>query len=168
MGALLTGGDAFRFMDEAIYADAAERLRTGAGLGPDYLGVPGYPAFLAVVYAAVLAAWFAIGVRLPRWGFYVLFAIVVTLSVQLVGLYLVFATLIVPPLATRNFGQRRLAIAWAVGVAGYAVGLTVSTITDLPSGPVVVWALVAIALLVDLAARASATVRRAEHLRRGL
>ena len=48
-GALLTGGDAFRFMDEVTYADAAERLRSGAGLGPDYLGVPGYPAFLALL-----------------------------------------------------------------------------------------------------------------------
>ena len=49
MGALLTGGDAFRFMDEAVYADAAERLSGGVGLGPDYLGVPGYPALLALL-----------------------------------------------------------------------------------------------------------------------
>jgi zinc/manganese transport system permease protein len=107
---------------------------------------PSRLAAIAVVYLAILAAWFAIGPRLPRWGFYVIFAVAVTLSVQLVGLYLVFATLIVPPLATRNLGRKRLAIAWSIGVAGYAVGLVVSTITDLPSGPVIVWALVAIAI----------------------
>jgi zinc/manganese transport system permease protein len=108
---------------------------------------PSRLAAIAVVYAAILVAWFAIGARLPRWGFYVIFAIAVTLSVQLVGLYLVFATLIVPPLATRNFARHRLAAAWAIGVAGYAIGLVVSAITDLPSGPVIVWALVAIAIV---------------------
>ena len=38
-----------------------------------------------------------------------LFALAVTVSVQLVGLYLVFATLIVPPLATRTMERGRLA-----------------------------------------------------------
>jgi len=107
---------------------------------------PSRLAAIAVVYTAILVAWFAIGSRLPRWGFYVLFAIAVTLSVQLVGLYLVFATLIVPPLATRKLARHRLAVAWAVGIAGYAAGLVVSTLTDLPSGPVIVWAIVAIAI----------------------
>jgi zinc/manganese transport system permease protein len=115
---------------------------------------PSRLAAIAVVYAAILVAWFAIGARLPRWGFYVIFAIAVTLSVQLVGLYLVFATLIVPPLATRNFARHRLAAAWAIGVAGYAIGLVVSAITDLPSGPVIVWALVAIAIATSGAAAA--------------
>jgi zinc/manganese transport system permease protein len=61
--------------------------------------------------------------------------------VQLVGLYLVFATLIVPPLATRRMQRHRLAAAWALGVAGYAAGLVLSTAFDLPSGAVIVWAL---------------------------
>lgn len=49
--AFLAGGDAFRFMDEAVYADAAERLRAGVGLAADYTRnrVPGYPVFLALV-----------------------------------------------------------------------------------------------------------------------
>ncbi|HEY8623332.1 MAG TPA: metal ABC transporter permease, partial [Casimicrobiaceae bacterium] len=84
--------------------------------------------------------------RLGRTGFYVLFALAVTVSVQLVGLYLVFATLIVPPLATRNMARRRLATAWAIGAAGYAAGLVASTALDLPSGPVIVWMLVILAL----------------------
>ncbi len=114
---------------------------------------PSRLAAIAVVYAAILAAWLVIGKRLPRWGFYVLFAIAVTLSVQLVGLYLVFATLIVPTLATRRIARRRLAAAWAIGVAGYAAGLVLSTVTDQPSGPVIVWVLVAIAVAVDVATR---------------
>ncbi|HUQ28342.1 MAG TPA: metal ABC transporter permease [Usitatibacter sp.] len=108
------------------------------------------PRFLmgaAVVYAAVLATWFGARERIGRTGFYVLFALAVTVSVQLVGLYLVFATLIVPPLATRRMARHRLAAAWTIGALGYAVGLVVSTLTDLPSGPVIVWALVVLALL---------------------
>ena len=46
-----------------------------------------------------------LGERLGRVGFYALFAVAVTVSVQLVGLYLVFATLIVPPLATRRMAR---------------------------------------------------------------
>ena len=67
----------------------------------------------AGVYALILGAWFGARERIGRTGFYVLFALAVTVSVQLVGLYLVFATLIVPPLATRRMARHRLAAAWA-------------------------------------------------------
>jgi zinc/manganese transport system permease protein len=73
--------------------------------------------------------------------------------VQLVGLYLVFATLIVPPLATRRMTRHRLVAAWTLGAVGYAVGLLVSTAADLPSGPVIVWVLVAAAVVVELVSR---------------
>ena len=101
----------------------------------------------AVVYAAILLLWFGWRERLGRTGFYVLFALAVTVSVQLVGLYLVFATLIVPPLATRRMIRGRLAAAWGIGIVGYAAGLLLSTSLDLPSGPVIVWVLVALALV---------------------
>jgi zinc/manganese transport system permease protein len=104
-------------------------------------------AWAGAVYAAILALWFGMRERLGPIGFYVLFALAVTVSVQLVGLYLVFATLIVPPLATRRMARQRLATAWSVGAAGYAVGLVASTLLDLPSGPVIVWTLVGVALL---------------------
>jgi zinc/manganese transport system permease protein len=110
-------------------------------------------AWAAVVYAVILALWFGMRERIGRIGFYVLFALAVTVSVQLVGLYLVFATLIVPPLATRRLVRHRLAASWAIGAAGYAVGLALSTALDLPSGPVIVWTLVAVALAVYAATR---------------
>ena len=103
-------------------------------------------AWAAAVYAVILALWFGMRERVGRTGFYVLFALAVTVSVQLVGLYLVFATLIVPPLATRRLVRYRLAAAWAIGAVGYAAGLAISTALDLPSGPVIVWTLVAVAL----------------------
>ena len=73
-----------------------------------------------------------------RAGFYVLFAIAVTLSVQLVGIYLVFATLIIPALATRMVRRWRLAAAYALAAAGYAGGLALSLFSDLPAGPLLV------------------------------
>jgi zinc/manganese transport system permease protein len=111
---------------------------------------PSRLAWAAIVYAAILALWFGARERIGRTGFYVLFALAVTVSVQLVGLYLVFATLIVPPLATRRMARGRLAAAWAVGAVGYLLGLLVSTATDAPSGPVIVWVLCALGLLFSL------------------
>jgi zinc/manganese transport system permease protein len=107
---------------------------------------PSRLAWAAGVYALVLALWFGWGERLGRTGFYILFALAVTVSVQLVGLYLVFATLIVPPLATRRIKRGRIPSAWALGAAGYALGLAVSTAFDLPSGPVIVWVLCGLAI----------------------
>ena len=96
-------------------------------------------------------------------GFYLLFACVVTLSVQLVGLYLVFATLIVPPLATRHRVRRRLLTALLVGMAGYVSGIALSAALDVPTGPLIVWALVAagiIAYAVAPSARVAPAVAR--------
>ena len=101
----------------------------------------------AAVSALILVLWFGVRERLGQIGFYALFAVAVTVSVHLVGLYLVFATLIVPPLATRRMTRKRLPTALALAVAGYAFGLLLSTALDLPAGPVIVWVLVALALL---------------------
>ena len=85
--------------------------------------------------------------RLGRFGFYAVFAVAVTASVQLVGVYLVFSSLIIPALGTRQQpGRRRYLIAYAVGGLGYACGLVLSALFDLPSGAVIVWTLAACGL----------------------
>ena len=53
----------------------------------------------------VLALWHWSRLKTRNLGFYGLFALAVTASVQLVGVYLVFASLIVPALATYRIGQ---------------------------------------------------------------
>lgn len=91
----------------------------------------------ALLGTALLSPWGRSGM-----GFYLLFACAVTLSVQLAGVFLVFASLIVPALAVRRLsGRLALWSGWAVGALGYAIGLTLSALLDLPSGPVVVCAL---------------------------
>lgn len=97
---------------------------------------------IALLYGFILALWFTVRSKLGPIGFYAMFAIVVTASVQLVGVYLVFASLIIPALASRFYGsQRQLTVGYVTGVLGYALGLACSAIFDLPSGAVVVWAL---------------------------
>lgn len=91
--------------------------------------------------AVLLGSWFGFGARLARAGFYLVFACAVTLSVQLVGLYLVFTTLIVPALATRRFARGRIGAGYALGALGYAAGLALSLASDLPAGPLIVLAL---------------------------
>lgn len=101
----------------------------------------------AAIYAALLALWLGFGARLGRVGFYALFACAVTFSVQLVGLYLVFASLVLPALATYYASRRRRLKAYAVGLLGYAVGLLASLWLDLPSGAMIVCAMALIAML---------------------
>lgn len=106
---------------------------------------------VAFLYAIALAIWFAFRGRLGQLGFYTLFALVVTQSVQLVGIYLVFASLIVPALAARIFPERmRLSVGYAVGVVAYAGGLVASSLFDLPTGATIVVALVVVFALVAL------------------
>ncbi len=105
----------------------------------------------ALLSAVILLIW-------RRWtlgnlGFYALFAVAVTASVQLVGVYLVFASLIVPALATWRILQNRLAYAFAIGIAGYAVGLLLSAWLDLPSGAAIVWAMTLVGILLALLKR---------------
>ena len=118
---------------------------------------------VGIVYAAVLGAWFGLGPhRLKRAGFYLLFAVVVALSVQLVGVYLVFTTLIIPALVVRGHdGRRALGFGWGLGLSAYAVGLVASALWDLPTGALIVWALAAcgaiMAAIVGRPPKASAT-----------
>lgn len=112
-----------------------------------------YPRLLWVglLYAAILFVWLRFRTQLGSLGFYLLFALSVTASVQLVGVYLVFSSLIIPALATMRMGytgKKRLFWGYAIGLLGYAAGLLISTLTDLPSGPVIVWLLAIVAILI--------------------
>lgn len=96
----------------------------------------------------LLALWRGWVRKLGHFGFYAVFALAVTASVQLVGVYLVFSSLIIPALATRSrTGSNRYRMAYVIGVVGYACGLALSALLDLPSGAVIVWTLAACAVM---------------------
>jgi zinc/manganese transport system permease protein len=104
---------------------------------------------VAALSAVVLAgrAWLARRGGGEGFAFYALFAVAVTASVQLVGVLLVFASLIAPAVATSAMsGRRRLVVAYLAGAAGYALGLGLSLRADLPAGAVVVCCLGLIAI----------------------
>ncbi len=118
-------------------------------------------AQIAAIYAVLLGFWVWRGERLGRTGFYLVFALAITASVQLVGVYLVFASLILPALAVRSRPARSgLLAAWALGALAYATGLAASALFDWPAGPAVVIALAAAALLAAWTLKVAATVRQ--------
>ena len=103
-----------------------------------------------LLYAVVLAVWYRFHAEKKPALFYTLFAITVTTSVQLVGVYLVFATLIIPALAVRRLSKRSQSLlgGYLLGMVGFTSGLLLSAILDLPAGAVIVWTLAAFGLLV--------------------
>ena len=105
---------------------------------------------VGVLYALVLLLWFMPWWRSQRFKFYSLFALSVTASVQLVGVYLVFASLIIPALAVRRCERHAIKWGYFIGLVGYALGITGSALFDLPTGPLIVWSLLATAGLFKL------------------
>jgi len=95
---------------------------------------------MALLYTVLLAVWFKWHKHIEHKGFYVIFAFAVTASVQFVGVYLVFASLIIPALATRRLhGRRRLLAGYFLGGLAYIAGIMFSALFDLPTGAVIVW-----------------------------
>jgi len=102
---------------------------------------------LAALYAVLLGVWFGLGERLPRLGFYLVFAVAITASVQVVGVYLVFSSLIIPALATRRLPRGwQLPTAWCLGLTAYVVGVALSMLHDYPTGALIVWSMAIVAV----------------------
>jgi zinc/manganese transport system permease protein len=85
----------------------------------------------------------ASGLSVKRWDFlfYASFGFVVTSSVLIAGVLLVFCYLIVPSVAAMLFSDRigpRLAIGWTMGTIVSALGIYLSVNLDLPTGATMV------------------------------
>ena len=135
---------------------------------------------LAVVYAAVgLFHWIlrrrfltisfhpetalANGWRIRWWDFwfYLSFGVVITFSVPIAGVLLVFSFLVVPAAIAFQFTQRTRLLAllsWTAGALASAAGLWISFRYDLPTGPVVV-CMFGLLLLVAYGVRRAAGIR---------
>jgi zinc/manganese transport system permease protein len=101
--------------------------------------LPDQLTWTCALYVGVVAALWLTDLRRRRALFYVVFAVTITASVQLVGVYLVFASLIVPALAVHRLERRRqLPIAFACGLGGYLMGLMSSALLDWPTGAAIV------------------------------
>ena len=138
---------------------------------------------LAVVYAAVgLFHWvlrkrfltisfhpetaLANGWRIRWWDFwfYLSFGVVITFSVPIAGVLLVFSFLVVPAATAFQFTQRTRMLAllsWTAGALASAAGLWISFQYDLPTGPVVV-CMFGLLLLAAYGVRRAAGIRERE------
>jgi zinc/manganese transport system permease protein len=107
--------------------------------------------FLLISFQPGVAASRGINVKFWDFIFYVGFGFVVTSSVSIAGVLLVFCYLVVPAVIATLLAEKflaRLYIGWAVGALVSFFGVCLSYIEDLPSGPTIVVCFVAFLVLV--------------------
>jgi zinc/manganese transport system permease protein len=94
----------------------------------------------APILGGILVLWLTSSRVRDGIGFFLLFALAITVSVRLVGVYVVFASLILPALAVniRTLDRSRLTLAWASGLVAVTAGIAISSQADLPAGPILV------------------------------
>ncbi|MEK6608186.1 MAG: iron chelate uptake ABC transporter family permease subunit [Myxococcota bacterium] len=111
------------------------------------------------------------GRRVRAWDFvfYVSFGVVITRSVPIAGVLLVFSYLVVPATCAAMLCDRfraRLAVAWVVGMLASAGGIALSYQSDLPTGPSVVACFAALLILVACARHVATATHRPAALAR--
>ena len=97
--------------------------------------------FLAISIDSAKAEAQGVAVRFWDFLFYASFGFVVTSSVSIAGVLLVFCYLIVPSVAAMLYAEgigRRLAIGWTMGTIVSALGVYLSLKLDLPTGATIV------------------------------
>jgi zinc/manganese transport system permease protein len=97
--------------------------------------------FLAISIDPARAEAEGISIKLWDFLFYASFGFVVTSSVSIAGVLLVFCYLIVPSVAAMLYADsigRRLAIGWTMGTVVSALGVYLSLKLDLPTGATIV------------------------------
>jgi zinc/manganese transport system permease protein len=164
VGALLIGYWANRYAEQReaiiglIYAGAASLLlltlaadphagqHLSRSLNGDILWVSWSAMLpLALLTPLFLLLWYWRGAWLKGAAFYPCFALLVSLSVPLLGVYLVFVTLIAPALVAQLSGGRLQAGLSAA--LGYVFGLVLAWMLDWPAGATLVLALLATSTL---------------------
>ena len=77
--------------------------------------------------------------------FYPLFALTIPFSVSMIGIYLVFASLIFPALAVARVKKFGVLSGFLISIITYLLGLILSYLLDWPAGPAIVFAFFVIA-----------------------
>ena len=83
------------------------------------------------------------GVGWWEFAFYLLFGVMITISVEIVGVLLAFSYLIVPAIVTGLYTEsmgKRLLFGWLVALVASVLGLSASWVWDLPTGATIVTA----------------------------
>src|SRR5207245_7618714 len=112
-----------------------------------------------------------INVRLWDFLFYASFGFVVTSSVAIAGVLLVFCYLIVPSVGAMLFAEKigpRLAIGWTMGTLVSALGVYLSLQIDLPTGATIVCTFGIVLILMAVCRGLVRRSLRLNHLNRSL
>ena len=123
--------------------------------------------FLAISMDPKRAEAEGISIRLWDFLFYASFGFVVTSSVAIAGVLLVFCYLIVPSVAAMLYADhigKRLAIGWSMGTIVSALGVYLSLVLDLPTGATIVCTF-GLALAIMAAAQAAPSTAPCGSLR---
>lgn len=111
------------------------------------LGVWRLNALALTTAHAELAHVSGVNVRWLNYGFVVLLTCAVTVSIRLVGIILVGALLVIPAAAARNVARslrQELVLGAGIGLLGGVAGTVASCAWDLPCGPAIVLACLAV------------------------
>jgi zinc/manganese transport system permease protein len=100
-----------------------------------------------IIYLVILFLWFRKPQIRDNIGFYILFACAITSSVQLVGIYVVFASLILPALAVSK-NHNSIFYSYLCGLLAMCLGMVAALIFDLPAGGVIVVSYILVAYII--------------------
>lgn len=138
------GGEAIRTMliGSVLYVSWATVLKTAIIYGA--VGIVHYAfrqQFILISTDVAEARRRGMSIRFWDFLFYATFGIVVTSSVQIAGILMVFTYLVIPAVSAMLFFRTlraRLVAGWVIGVVASVGGLAFSAVSDLPTGAAVV------------------------------
>lgn len=100
----------------------------------------GHISFVAPIFLTIAVLWLLFKKK-RSFLFYPLFAITIPFSVSMIGVYLVFASLIFPALAVVKYARYNVLIGIILSILSYIGGLFMSYAFDWPAGPAIILAL---------------------------
>ncbi len=136
IGTLYVAGASLATMSVSHDPHGAQAL--AATLNGDLLWASTNHFYALIPIAVCVFAWQRISVALQNHLFLPLFALAVTVAVEVAGIYVVFATLISTPLLLCQLAGKRIASAVLACIAAHFIGLVLAAWLDYPVGPVVV------------------------------
>jgi len=105
--------------------------------------------FIAPIFICVFAIWLVFKKK-RSFLFYPLFAITIPFSVSMIGVYLVFASLIFPALVVAKLKKYKMISGVMISISSYLLGLILSYLFDWPAGPAIVISLALVGFFASL------------------
>lgn len=136
IGTLYVAGASLATMSVSHDPHGAQAL--AATLNGDLLWASTNHFYALIPVAAGVLVWQKIPVPLQNHLFLPLFALAVTVAVEVAGIYVVFATLISTPLLLCQLAGKQITSAVLVCIAAHFIGMVLAAWLDYPVGPVVV------------------------------